>query len=136
MARLDERDACHRLRHEVFTVEQGVDATIERDGRDAECLHYLALFEGSVVATLRLRPLDDSRLKLERMAVSSAHRRGGVGRALVQGVLADLPAEVIELVLDAQAHAIPFYAGLGFHPEGEPFTEAGIEHLRMRLAVR
>jgi predicted GNAT family N-acyltransferase len=32
-------------------------------------------------------------------------------------------------------HALGFYQGLGFEVSGEPFMEAGIPHLPMRLTL-
>lgn len=37
-----------------------------------------------------------------------------------------------ESVLDAQLHAQSLYARHGYLPEGEPFEEDGIMHIRMR----
>jgi predicted GNAT family N-acyltransferase len=35
-------------------------------------------------------------------------------------------------VLNAQLHAVPFYARHGFAAEGDPFDDAGIAHVTMR----
>jgi hypothetical protein len=68
------------------------------------------------------------------MAVHVAHRRRGIGRALLLEILRIAAAEGFPPVfLHAQTSALPFYAGVGFVPEGGVFEEAGIAHQRMRL---
>jgi predicted GNAT family N-acyltransferase len=68
------------------------------------------------------------------MAVHVAHRRRGIGRALLFEVLRIAAAEAFPPVfLHAQTSVLPFYAGVGFVPEGGVFEEAGIAHQRMRM---
>lgn len=40
-----------------------------------------------------------------------------------------------QLILNAQTHAMPFYARAGFTPEGDEFEEAGIAHRTMRRVL-
>ena len=39
------------------------------------------------------------------------------------------------LALSAQTHALGFYAGFGFEPEGEVYEEAGLPHQAMRRVI-
>ncbi|HXV08849.1 MAG TPA: GNAT family N-acetyltransferase, partial [Burkholderiales bacterium] len=43
---------------------------------------------------------------------------------------------ISEVVLNAQTHALPFYARHGFVAEGPEFMEAGIAHQAMRRRMR
>ncbi len=127
----------HAIRRAVFVGEQGVAEREEIDRRDRPCRHYLARRGTVEVGTARLRPLGRGTAKIERMAVLAAHRRAGVGRALIAAIERDARrAGLARLVLHAQAHAVPFYERLGYAAEGPGFAEAGIPHRFMRKNVR
>lgn len=121
------------VRTEVFVVEQGVPAEIERDAFDAVCRHAIARDAGGrVVATGRLLP--DGHIG--RMAVRRAARGAGVGGAVLQALIAEAARRGLrEVALAAQAHALDFYLRHGFEAVGEVFMEAGIPHRAMRRTV-
>jgi predicted GNAT family N-acyltransferase len=125
-----ERDGSdlRALRAAVFIDEQGVPATIEQDGRDADASHVLAERDGDVIGCGRL--LADGRIG--RLAVRADCRGAGVGAGLLQGLL-ELAREraMSEVYLHAQASAEAFYRRAGFEPEGDLFEEAGIAHRNM-----
>lgn len=121
------------VRTEVFVVEQGVPAEIERDAFDAVCRHAIARDAGGrVVATGRLLP--DGHIG--RMAVRRAARGAGVGGAVLQALIAEAARRGLrEVALAAQTHALDFYLRHGFEAVGEVFMEAGIPHRAMRRTV-
>ncbi len=147
-------DALHAVRDAVFVREQSVPAALERDSADPQCLHVLAhAADGQPIGTARLVPPllavngcagsdadgGDAGLhataspRIGRMAVLREWRSRGVGEAM----LAELTTLARnrgwrELMLHAQAAAIPFYTRLGYLPAGPRFMEAGIEHQSMR----
>ncbi|MCP9490373.1 MAG: GNAT family N-acetyltransferase [Solirubrobacteraceae bacterium MAG38_C4-C5] len=123
------------LRHEVFVDEQGVDAAQEHDGRDDEATHLVALREGALVGTCRLLG-DGDVIKLGRLAVAAPHRRRGVAtRLLAEGERWAREHGSARIVLHAQSYARALYAAAGYGAVGEPFTEAGIEHVRMERSL-
>jgi predicted GNAT family N-acyltransferase len=127
----DEIDAAHELRRKVFLGEQQVDAADEFDEHEATATHMVALDESGVIATCRLRWIDDD-LKLERMAVEKRVRGQGVGSRLVEAAETLARDEgAARMILNAQTRARDFYASNGYEAEGELFMEAGIEHIRM-----
>ena len=130
---MTRRDLSHvmAIRRAVFIEEQGVDETLEMDGLDDECRHYLLWWNDEPVATVRVREADGAS-KIERMAVMRGFRQLGIGRSLLAHVLSEL-ATCATVVLHAQTAAEAFYARLGFKPEGDIFDEAGIPHIRMVL---
>ena len=135
-ARDDEVRAARELRHTVFVVEQGVPLADELDGRDGEALHLVALEDGAVVATCRLLS-DGATVRLGRLAVAAVARRRGIGSRL----LAEAEVQARELggrriALAAQTGALAVYERAGFRSCGEPFRDAGIEHLMMEKALR
>jgi predicted GNAT family N-acyltransferase len=132
----EEVDAALELRDRVFCVEQGVPKHEERDGRDREALHLVALADGRVVATCRLVFVDRT-VQLSRLAVDPAARRRGIATRLLHAADAEaLGAGAHRIVLHAQTYARDLYLAAGYEPRGRVFVEAGIEHLAMekRLA--
>lgn len=124
-------EAALALRQAVFCQEQGVALELDRDGLDDEALHVVAVRGNVVVGTCRLLVKGEV-AKLGRLVVASDCRRQGIGAALV-GAARDRAAAAgaRRVVLSAQTHATGVYAQQGFIPRGEPFQEAGIEHVRM-----
>jgi predicted GNAT family N-acyltransferase len=136
VARNGEREAALALRHRVFCEEQGVALDLEADGRDGEALHVVAVSDGAVVGTCRL-VLDGGTAKLGRMAVEPEVRGRGIGAALLAGAEREArKAGAHRIALHAQAQARQLYVRSGFAERGQPFEEAGIEHVLMekRLA--
>jgi predicted GNAT family N-acyltransferase len=128
-----EIEAAMDLRIRVFCGEQGVSEEEERDELDDEATQVVALDDSGVIATCRLRYLEDGACKLERMAVERRLREHGVGGRLLAGAEAEAREHgSSEMVLNAQRRAEPFYASHGYLAEGESFVEAGIQHIKMR----
>ncbi|MFI4917571.1 MAG: GNAT family N-acetyltransferase [Phycisphaerales bacterium JB060] len=73
--------------------------------------------------------------KVMQMAVDPQRQGEGLGRRLVVAAEARAFGELglSRLYCHAQDRAIGFYEKLGWTPEGEPFTEAGIGHRKMVL---
>lgn len=126
----EHHQAIHAVRQQVFVLEQGVPAELERDALDAVCTHVLALDQqGRPIGTGRLAP--DGRIG--RMAVLADWRSQRVGQALLQALVhAAAQAGLASVHLHAQLPARGFYAREGFLPEGGGFEEAGIAHQQMR----
>ena len=70
------------------------------------------------------------------MAVSQSMRRQGIGRALLDALVAEAKRLKLEEVsLGAQLPAVPFYERAGFEAYGDVFLDAGIDHKTMRLVL-
>jgi predicted GNAT family N-acyltransferase len=131
-----ETEAARDLRVRVFVGEQGVAASEELDELDGVATQIVALDESGVIATCRIREVGEGEWKLERMAVEPRLRRFGVGARLLAGAEREARERGAgEMVLNAQRRAERFYAAHGYVSEGDPFLEAGIEHVRMRRAL-
>jgi predicted GNAT family N-acyltransferase len=130
-----EVNAALDLRHDVFCVEQGVSRADERDGRDADAVHLVAVEDGVVIATCRLL-IEGRTVKLGRMAVARSRRGLGLARALLTE--ADAQARALDakrIVLAAQLGAQTLYERAGYEPYGDVFLDAGIEHVMMARAL-
>ncbi len=127
----------YKIRYLVFQIEQGVDPTLEFDGKDEYANHLIAFLDEKAVGTARIRFLEDQTAKVERVAVLPEVRGQGIGRKLmdyIETFLAD--RQVTEVYMHAQEPVREFYQNLGFVPEGKEFEEAGIPHIVMRKLLR
>jgi len=122
-----------RVRDAVFVVEQGVPPELERDEWDQRSDHALARDrEGRVVGTGRLLP--DGHIG--RMAVLPEWRGEGIGSRILDSLVARARERGMKrVVLNAQTHAVPFYARHGFAAFGDQFVEAGIAHVAMAREI-
>ncbi len=129
--------AAAALRHAVFTQEQGIDAALDHDGADPGAVHAVAFNRlGVPLGTGRLVVAGPGVSKIGRMAVVASLRGSTVGRQLLDALIhAARQRGDRELMLHAQASAIGFYRRHGWQPRGPSFTEAGIEHQEMVLAL-
>jgi len=130
-----ERERAFDIRRRVFQDEQGVSAEEEFDADDDRATHVLATIDERAVGTGRV-VLHAEYAKIGRMAVLKESRRHGVGRALLDALMAIARTQgATRLVLHAQIHALPFYAASGFRVVSEEFDEAGIPHRRMERTL-
>lgn len=129
----EELEAALAVRRAVFVEEQGVPEHRELDGRDDTATHYIAYDGDRAVGAARRREYDDSRAKVERVAVRESERGRGIGRALMDAVEADAAeADYDEVILHAQVPVVSFYEDLGYEVTSEEFEDAGIPHREMR----
>lgn len=131
-----EREAAFAIREMVFVDEQQIDRSVEFDGLDDDTEHLLALLEGRSAGTLRLRRIDQTSAKIERVAVLKEARGHHVGKALLKAALTRLEELGFrEATLNAQTYALDFYRKLGFAAHGAVFDEDGIPHKAMRIEL-
>src|SRR5258708_36584070 len=131
-------EECFRIREEVFIAEQRVPLDMERDGLDSEALHFIALADGQSVGTARVVLRDSgTSAKIGRVAVRRSNRGVGIGKLLIAAIegCPDLK-RVHNFLLDAQTHALQFYARLGYEAYGKEFMDAGMPHRRMKKRNR
>lgn len=127
----DEIEAALRLRHRVFVGEQGVDTAADRDGRDGEALHVVAMRDGDLVGTCRVI-VDEGVGRLGRMAVEPELRGRGAGAELLEEAeRVARTAGATQMRLHAQVAARSLYERAGYETAGEVFLEEGIEHVTM-----
>lgn len=131
---LSELHACLKLRGEVFVVGQQICAVPDVDEHDPDAYHLMLSIDSELIGTARLLPLDIGPvIKVGRVAVSADWRGRGLGGELMRAAqrwVAKWPDH--SAVMDAQSHLADWYAALGWQRVGEPFLEAGIEHIKMR----
>jgi predicted GNAT family N-acyltransferase len=124
------------VRRAVFVDGQGVPEDRERDGKDGEAVHFVASDDGRAIGAARLREIDPSTGKVERVAVREPRRGEGWGRQIVAAVETTARDRGLStLVLHSQTHVEGFYADLGYESVGEEFEDAGIPHVEMQKSL-
>lgn len=120
------------IRNTVFTNEQNVDEDIDFDGQDVHATHILIEKDGEYVGTGRM--LKDGHIG--RIAILKSSRGLGFGIMVVFGLIAEAENQKLKRVyLGAQQQAVGFYRKLGFTEYGEPYMEAGINHIHMEKFI-
>jgi predicted GNAT family N-acyltransferase len=125
------------VRYEVFVKEQGIDEELDRDGEDDGAVHFIAYLDETPVGTVRLRSVEPSIGKVERLAVLKDYRGKGFGRNLMRELESFASfAGIGKLKMHAQESVINFYKNLGYQTVGEEFEEAGMPHREMRKELK
>ncbi|MBM2575473.1 GNAT family N-acetyltransferase [Jannaschia sp. Os4] len=132
ITRSDDPTEARRLRWTVFVEEQGIPVEAEMDGTDPGCTHWVLREDGAPVATLRTKVIDDSTLKIGRVATLAEARGRGHARRLMEAALAEARAAGLARgYLSAQEEVVGWYEAFGFVAEGGPYDDGGIPHRDM-----
>ncbi|MEJ8803446.1 GNAT family N-acetyltransferase [Pontibacter sp. H249] len=128
----EDLKAAHRVREQVFVLEQNVPREAECDQYEETARHYLAMYDGVPCGAARWRETAEG-IKLERFAVLQAYRNKKIGAHVLKAVLDDVLAAHPDkkIYLNAQLPAVNFYLQHGFVTEGEMFSECDINHYKM-----
>jgi putative N-acetyltransferase (TIGR04045 family) len=129
----------HRIRHEVFVLEQGLfpQGDLDEHDADAATIHVLGFDGGVPAGTVRLYPIGGRLWKGDRLAVLPDHRRSGLGAPLVRHAVATAGAlGGTRMVAQIQAGNVRFFEALGWTPVGAPAEYVGLLHQQMSIALR
>jgi predicted GNAT family N-acyltransferase len=133
----EEITAIQTIRRQVFQQEQGVSPELEFDGQDDEAIHLLAYISDRAVGTTRIRFINLTTAKIERLAVLPLARGQGIGKKLMESASAIVEQNNGEkIIVHAQAYIKELYKTLGFEQVGDEFAEAGIPHVKMIKIIR
>ena len=120
-----------RIRVDVFIIEQKCQPGWEPDEEDKEASHFVAIAEGRIVSTLRIRNVEDG-VKIERMATDKEYRGRDISKGLIEFVLKEIKkSKPKKIWMEDQVQAKEFYEKCGFKAVSEPYDQFGIPHLKM-----
>ncbi|MBA2631015.1 MAG: GNAT family N-acetyltransferase [Thermoleophilaceae bacterium] len=107
----------------------------DRDGRDPDATHIVAVNDGRVLGTCRL-VFRGTTAQLGRLAVEPGRRGAGVAGAILrEATRVARTRGSARIALHAQTYARALYRRDGYSETGEPFEEEGIEHVAMEKAL-
>jgi predicted GNAT family N-acyltransferase len=131
--------AAQVVRFVVFVDEQHVPAEEEideHDRTDGDARHALIRDGGKPIAAGRYYRIEGATAQVGRMAVLADYRGRHIGRQLLDALVDDARRRgFARVALNAQDHAVAFYAKAGFTPFGETLLECEILHQPMELAL-
>ncbi len=137
----DEEAVHHRIRHEVFVLEQAVFAGSDRDAHDASASTTKVLAWAASPAgnwepggAVRLYPVGPGTWQGDRLAVLPPFRAWNLGGPLVRFAV-DTAASLggAEMVAHVQAANVRFFERLGWRRRGEPELYVGLPHQLMAI---
>jgi len=130
------RQSCE-LRERVLRKPLGIPLRDEDMADDAEEELFCALKGEHVIASLQLKPIDQTTVKLRQMAVEPEFQKSGIGSTLVRFAEDWARANgITQIVLHARVEVTRFYEALDYAVEGERFVSVGIPHVAMRKRIR
>ena len=128
----DINEDMHKLRKQVFVLEQQVTYDSEFEGNEDKYIHCCLYNNGVLTAYSRLL-VEKGIARIGRVAVLSPNREQGLGREIV--IRAEIEGYRLgckKAELNAQIQAKEFYKKLGYIESGSVYIEAGIEHIKMK----
>jgi putative N-acetyltransferase (TIGR04045 family) len=105
----------------------------DRDERDADALHAVAVLDGEVVGAVRLYPLSGTLWKGDRLAVLPGHRAGADLVKFAVRTAAERGGA--RMVAQVQVANVGFFERLGWVKDGEPARYRGVMHQPMAIAL-
>ena len=108
---------------------------MDADDVDYTALHCFFMENNRVIAYLRAYQVDAQTVRIGR--VLTLQHGVGIGKELLAQSLPVIQCAFSckTIVLDAQTHAIGFYARAGFQVSSGEFLEEGVPHVKMELQV-
>jgi putative N-acetyltransferase (TIGR04045 family) len=136
-----EAEVHHRIRREVFVVEQAVFAEDDVDGIDGRptTLKALGWCDGEAAGTVRLYPTSDDGTSWQgdRLAVVAAYRQGRLGGRLVDfAVTTSTELGGHRMTAHIQLPNVRFFESLGWEVDGPVEIYVGLPHQPMAIDVR
>lgn len=130
-----EKQDAFSVRRTVFVDEQQVPEEEEIDQYEDDCAHFV-LYNGEEPQGAGRFRFVDGYGKVERICVLKETRGTGSGKAIMNKIEEYAKEQgAAKLKLNAQVHAIPFYAGLGYEVVSDEFLDAGIPHKTMVKSI-
>jgi ElaA protein len=124
------------LRQGILVVEQNSPYS-DLDFADQMASHLLVKVGTDLIAYARCNwPSGEIAFaSFGRVVVSKQHRGKGLGKELIQRILARLGEEPCDVEIGAQLYLERFYSHFGFVRDGEPYDDVGVPHIKMRLRL-
>ena len=128
-----------RMRSEIFVAEQNSPYN-DVDGADFAARQLFAYDGETLAASMRLLPFSAAygTPSMGRVAVAPAYRGRGLARVMLERAISLARAEFGDcaVTIGAQLYLTEFYKSLGFAEISEPYDDAGVTHVDMRLELR
>ncbi len=122
------------IREKVFICEWRIPKKIEFDDQDKKAYHMLVCDDISqeAIATGRILPSGE----ISRIAVLKSHRKLGIDKIILQGLLKIAhQLEIKEVFVNIPLDYVDYFQRRDFYPIGAVFMKAGVPRQRMACLV-
>lgn len=125
------------LRTKILRIPLGLKFTQEELLKENDQIHFVFLQNEKVIATLALKPVSKTNMKMRQVAVDDTAQKTGIGKKLVE-FSEEYARNNGYTIMECNARkvAVPFYLKLGYKTEGDEFLEVNIPHFRMTKTLR
>lgn len=134
----DELYSILRFRIGIFMIEQQ-SIYEDLDGLDQHATHFLGMDDNKLIAYGRVHLNPENHFAIiRRICVHKEYRNQKLGGMIMEKIMShiDTMPNLHGAELDAQEHLQCFYGKFGFHPEGAPYDDGGVLHIRMLKNIR
>jgi predicted GNAT family N-acyltransferase len=95
-------------------------------------MHFIAIADGKIVSTARVKKMPKNEMKIERMATMKDYRDKGIGRELLEFMLKEIAKQKPKKIWTmSQVRSQSFYEKCGFKAVSKPFEMYGVQHINM-----
>lgn len=126
---------CSDIRKSVFGEEEKADRSlyiVDETDRLEETKNFLIIDNGQDIGTARYTRVNETTVKVQRMAIVKAHRRHGVASKLLNVMEEVMVAEGYRtVILDAASSAKKFYEDNSYRAISAEFYEDDRPHVSM-----
>ncbi len=131
-----ELDDMYYQRWLVLRAPVGMDRGTEKDKYDDSAFHLVAVCNGNVIGSARLRELSEELGSIAYVSVLPEFRNQGIGTKLIEALIEKAKRKNLKrLRLMARISASGFYKRLGFFEMGDPFDYLDIPHIFMSFKI-
>ncbi len=124
------------LRDEVLRAPLGLFFSGEDIRSEKDYLHFISSFEGRVLATAQMLPIEKGIYKMRQVAVDFEFQSQGLGSKLIEFIENwAVNNSIDKIVLHARETAVEFYEKRCYEIIGDVFTEVGIPHFFMEKHI-
>lgn len=129
----DELYSIIQFRIGIFMIEQNAIYE-DLDGLDQHAMHFIGINNNKIVAYGRVHHDAKTHFAvIRRICVHKDYRDQKLGYAVMGKIMAHVNTapSLKGSELDAQYHLQKFYEKFGFQPDGQPYDDGGVMHIRM-----
>jgi len=131
-----EREDAFSVRRKVFVEEQGVPLNLELDDFDKTADHFVVYSSENPIGAGRIREITAGIGKVERVCILPDYRGQHLGNLIMHALeMHAINKELKKILLNAQAHAVPFYEKLGYTITSPEFMDSDIPHRAMQKEI-
>ena len=133
----DEFESMYDLRWNLLRRPWNQPKGSEKDEKEANSIHFIALLDDRIVGTVRFHKIKENIGQIRYLAVDNNYQGKGIGRNLMETIYITAKNQLFQyFILNARETAVPFFKKLGYKViEEGPLLFGQIKHKKMLLKL-